>query len=138
MEEFTSLTVDTPPVLSTEDVSFATIANIGSGKVAGSPSDSSLLLQLRISVASTAKPPWCLTNETTISNIKAPGGSAGLSPFVLAPKKSQQVQRLEFAAAAWDAIGRRFQESLQQDRARSVECLGLEERALAPSKSDFA
>ena len=76
----------------------------------GSPSDSSLLLQLRTSVTSTAESPWCLTNETTISNNKESGDSAGPSPFFLALKKSEQVRRLEFAAAAWDAMGRRFQE----------------------------
>jgi hypothetical protein len=76
----------------------------------GSPSDSSLLLQLRIGVTCTAGSPWCLTNETTISNNKESGDSACPLPFFLAPKKSEQGWRLELAATAWATLGRRFQE----------------------------
>ena len=88
----------------------------------GSPSDSSLLLQLRIGVTSTAD-------------------SAGSSHFFLAPKKSEQVRRMELAAAAWAAMGRRFQKrnvDLTQGCARSAECPGLDGHARAPSKSGLA
>ena len=114
MKDFTALTVDTTPKLSTDDALFATSANVEhSGKVAPSrkvtPS-AILLLQLRISVTSTAGSPWCLTNETIISNNKESGHSAGPSPFSLGPKKSEQRRRLESATAAWAAIGCQFQE----------------------------
>ncbi|KAJ1464611.1 hypothetical protein T484DRAFT_1757973 [Baffinella frigidus] len=55
----------------------------------GSPSDSALLLQLRVSVtAVTAGVPWYRTHDTTTSN-KSPLNSA----------------------AAWNALGRRFQDA---------------------------
>ncbi|KAJ1487236.1 hypothetical protein T484DRAFT_1745139 [Baffinella frigidus] len=53
----------------------------------GSPSNSTLLLQLRVGVTvATEGPPWCRTHETTTSN-KSPLNSA----------------------AVWNALGRRFQ-----------------------------
>ena len=87
--------------------SFATYDD---GPGLGSAPDSSLLLQLRISFTSTAEPPWFLTDETTVSNNKESGDNAGPSPFSLSPKKSEQIRRLELAAAEWTALGRRFQE----------------------------
>ena len=78
----------------------------------GSPSDSSLLLQLRIGITSTVPHEGDdnLTKETTTSNNKESGDSAGPAPFFLAPKKSEQRRRLELETAAWAAIALRFQE----------------------------